>query len=90
MLMERSMLEDNRLSDDLLEEVSGGTMNYEMKDDPLYRKFSTFWEGKDKDGKDGKDGSGSGSRSEFISSFRQWVSSGMPEDITKRNKEIGS
>ena len=87
MLMERSMLEDNRLSDDLLEEVSGGTMNYEMKDDPLYRKFSTFWEGKDKDG---KDGSGSGSRSEFISSFRQWVSSGMPEDITKRNKEIGS
>ena len=86
------MLEDNRLSDDLLEEVSGGTMNYEMKDDPLYRKFSTFWEGKDKEGKDKEemDGSGSGSRSEFISSFRQWVSNGVPEGITQRKKEIGS
>lgn len=84
------MMENNKLSDDLLEEVSGGTMNYEMKDDPLYRKFSTFWEGKDKDGKDGKDGSGSGSRSEFISSFRQWVSNGVPEGITQRKKEIGS
>lgn len=83
------MMENNKLSDDLLEDVSGGTMNYKMEDDPLYRKFSTFWEGKDKEGKDREemDGSGSGSRSEFMSSFRQWLSNGKPEGITQKNKE---
>lgn len=80
------MMENNKLSDDLLEDVTGGTMDYEMKDDPLYTKFSSFWEGKEKE-KDRKDGSGSESRSEFISSFRQWLSNGKPEGITQKNKE---
>lgn len=76
-----NMLERFRIEDDVLEGVTGGTeggINYGMDKDPLYNKFSDFWNGKEKKGVTGE-----GSRTEFIDNFRSWVKDGMPENISK-------
>ena len=42
-----------RIDMDLLDEVTGGTeggSGYGMENDPLFRKFSDFWNGKEKKG----------------------------------------
>ena len=70
-----------KLEDDMLEDVSGGAeLNYGMENDPLYQKFTSFWN--DNSGKSGKSGSGMDSRAEFMNAFRQWVSDGVPENIS--------
>ena len=67
-----------KLEDDLLEGISGGTeLKYEMENDPLYRKFTSFWNDNSE-----KSGSGMDSRAEFMNAFRQWVSDGVPENIS--------
>lgn len=76
-----NLLENFRLDDDLLEVVTGGTeggINYGMDKDPLYNKFSNFWNGKETEGVTGEQ-----SRTEFIDSFRSWVKDGMPNNISK-------
>ena len=74
------LLKDCRIEDEFLDNVTGGTeitLSYGMDKDPLYRKFSDFWNGKKTDGVTGES-----SRKEFIDSFRRWVRDGMPENIS--------
>ncbi len=75
-----------RLDDEYLEGVSGGVsyggevspLGYGMENDPLYQQFSDFWKKKE-----GRSITGMVSRAEFLNAFRQWVSDGIPENISK-------
>ncbi|MCR5650217.1 MAG: bacteriocin [Lachnospiraceae bacterium] len=69
----------SELNDDELECVSGGALSLDMEDDPLYKRFTSFWN----DLKSGDcGGSGMDSRTEFMSAFSQWVKDGVPENIS--------
>ena len=67
----------NRIDDALLEEISGG-MEFKMKNDPIYKAFSDFW-----DHRPGGKATGMEARAEFLDTFRKWLSAGMPKDIAK-------
>ncbi len=70
-----------KLEDDTLMGVSGGAqIHYGMENDPLYKKFTSFWN----NGKGDKAGGSSGmdSRAEFMNAFSQWVKDGVPENIS--------
>ncbi|MCR4739910.1 MAG: hypothetical protein K5886_06575 [Lachnospiraceae bacterium] len=75
------MAEKNRFSkldDNMLDTVSGGAEAvYGMENDPLYQKFSSFW-----NETEGSKGTGMDSRAEFMNTFRKWVSDGIPENIS--------
>ena len=74
------LLNDRRVDDELLERVTGGTetrISYGMENDPLYKKFSDFWNGRSENGVTGE-----GSRTEFVDTFKKWVKDGMPSDIS--------
>ena len=65
------------LTDDELEIISGGVaVEYDMESDPLYKRFSAYWKGREDE-----KGNGMESRAEFISSFHKWVNDGIPKDI---------
>ena len=67
-----------KLCDDMLDNVAGGTeIRYNIEDDPLYSKFKELW---DKNN-GGSNGSGMESRTDFIDSFRKWVSVGAPDSL---------
>ena len=68
-------------NEDMLKGVSGGAggLGYGMENDPLYQKFTSFWN----NGNDGKAlQSDMGSRAEFMNAFKQWVKDGVPENIS--------
>ena len=70
-----------RIDMDLLDEVTGGTeggSGYGMENAPLFRKFSDFWNGKEKKGV-----TGAGSRKEFLDNFAKWVKDGTPKNIAE-------
>ena len=72
-----------KLSDEMLDMVSGGTgPGYTLDKDPLFRKYSQLEqkEGAEQNG-------GMESRAEFIGSFKEWVSNGMPESLKGQNKK---
>ena len=74
------------LDEEFLDNVSGGAGNvrYGMEDDPLYKRFSAFWENK----KERDSSSGMNSRAEFLNTFKNWVSDGVPEDIAGWYKSL--
>ncbi|MBO6149101.1 MAG: hypothetical protein J6O55_07165 [Lachnospiraceae bacterium] len=60
-----------------LNEVSGGIEDSEaLESDPLFQRFSAFWSNAEK-----MDRSGMYSRVRFLSAFRKWVQSGIPNNI---------
>lgn len=73
-----------KLSDDILDNVTGGSeIRYSMDSDPLFSKFKNLWEKEEE--KNG--GSGMESRADLISSFKEWTSNGMPADINSKKSK---
>ena len=75
-----------KISDDMLENVSGGVSEtpgtgYSLQNDPLYQKFLSVWNNEESDNK-----SGMQSRADMLSSFKQWASSGMPDTLPSQSK----
>ncbi|MCR5735699.1 MAG: hypothetical protein K6G22_13920 [Lachnospiraceae bacterium] len=69
----------SKLDDDMLDNISGGSdMQFNMDSDPLYQKFYNFWYN---NGEPGGGITGGTSRTEFLNSFRQWVSDGVPDNV---------
>lgn len=72
-----------RLSDEMLDMISGGTdPGYTLENDPLFKKFSQL---EQKEGS--KANGGMESRAEFIGSFKEWVSNGMPDSLKGQKKK---
>ena len=68
------------LTDDELKNVCGGSeIHYGMEDDPLCRRFTSFW---NNTGNIDEAGSVTDSRTEFMNAFSQWVKDGVPENIS--------
>ena len=75
--MENDIIE---LNEDELKNVCGGSeIHYGMENDPLYRKFTSFW---NNTGNIDKAGSATDSGTECKNAFRQWVNDGVPENIS--------
>ncbi|MCR5773983.1 MAG: hypothetical protein K6G42_02740 [Lachnospiraceae bacterium] len=78
-------LNNVKLNDENLEQVNGGTgEKFYLDNDPLYLKFLSIISEKLPD-----KGDGMSSRAAMISSFRNWINNGMPENIgdTGKNKK---
>ena len=75
--MENGIIE---LNEDELKNVCGGSeIHYGMEDDPLYRKFTSFW---NNTGNIDEAGSATDSKTECKNAFSQWVKDGVPENIS--------
>ncbi|MCR4907736.1 MAG: hypothetical protein K5985_02830 [Lachnospiraceae bacterium] len=72
--------EPERLKDGALEQVSGGGINYNIQDDPLYKKFAEIL-GHEED--KGEKATGMESRAGFLDEFQDWLRAGSPENIAK-------
>ena len=61
-----------KLTDEMLEGVSGGTeIRYDLENDPLYNKLKKTAQDQEKE-----NGTGMESRTDFLTSFKDWVSGG--------------
>ncbi|MCR5790127.1 MAG: hypothetical protein K6G83_09595 [Lachnospiraceae bacterium] len=70
------MMTKNRLQEEELLAISGGSEQYDMENDPLFAKFCALWKHEKESGNPAMQ-----SRTEFLENFKNWLASGMPDSL---------